>query len=97
MITRPKPSSDVRDLKITGIPLENARLAIRMVGARPRKILSEAQRAALATGLRFTTRDDKSPHSGETSLGGAEPEEFAIPPERRANFAKSRLGILSAK
>jgi hypothetical protein len=71
IITRPKPSGDVQDVKIAGIPLENARLAIRMVGARPRKILSEAQRAALATGVRFTSHDDKSPHSGETSLGGA--------------------------
>jgi hypothetical protein len=71
IITRPKSGGDVQDVKITGIPLENARLAIRLVGARPRKILSEAQKAALATGVRFMSRDDKSPHSDETSLGEA--------------------------
>jgi len=65
IITRPKPGGDVQDVKITGIPLENARLAIRLVGATPRKILSEAQKAALATGVRFTSRDDKSPHRGQ--------------------------------
>jgi hypothetical protein len=61
----------IQDLKITGIPLENARLAIRLVGARPRKILSEAQKAALAKGVRFVRHDDKSLPQGETSLGGA--------------------------
>jgi hypothetical protein len=35
IITRPKSGGDVQDVKITGIPLENARLAIRLVGAAP--------------------------------------------------------------
>jgi hypothetical protein len=64
IITRPKPNGDAQDVKITGIPLENAQLAIRLVGARPRRILSEAQRRALTDGRRpfkSKTRLDKSP------------------------------------
>jgi hypothetical protein len=63
-----KPNGDVQDVKITGIPLENARLAIRLVGARPRRVLSEAQRRALTDGRRpfkSKTRVDKSPHGGQ--------------------------------
>jgi hypothetical protein len=74
IITRPKSGGDVQDVKITGIPLENARLAIRLVGATPRKILSEAQKAALASGPRFMRHGDKSPHSSETTL------EYYLPP-----------------
>jgi hypothetical protein len=39
---------NVQDVKITGIPLDNAKLAMRLVGASPRKLLSEAQKATLA-------------------------------------------------
>ena len=41
-------SDGVQDVKVTGIPLENARLAIRMVGCKPKRMMSEAQKAALA-------------------------------------------------
>jgi hypothetical protein len=41
----------VQDVKITGIPLENARLAIRLARVKPRRVMSEAQREASAKGL----------------------------------------------
>ena len=41
----------VQDVKITGIPLENARLAIRMCRIKPKRIMSEAQKAAAMAGL----------------------------------------------
>ena len=37
----------VQDVKITSIPLENALLAIRMVGARQKRVLSETRKAEL--------------------------------------------------
>jgi hypothetical protein len=60
---RARTNGDVQDVKITGIPLENARVAIRLVGARPRRVPSEAQRRALTDGRRpfkSKTRVDKS-------------------------------------
>ena len=51
----PKTGRRAQDVKITGIPLENARLAIRMAGCKAKRILSEAQRAAL------TKAQDASP------------------------------------
>lgn len=44
----PKTGKRVQDVKISGIPLENARLAIRMVRAKTKRVLSEEQRAKLA-------------------------------------------------
>jgi hypothetical protein len=41
----------VQDVKITGIPLENARLASRMCRIKPKRIVSEAQKAAAMAGL----------------------------------------------
>jgi hypothetical protein len=43
----------VQGVKITGIPLENARLAIRMCQIKPKRIMTDAQKASLApkTGL----------------------------------------------
>jgi hypothetical protein len=41
----------VQDVKITGIPLENARAAIRMCRIKPKRIMSEAQKAAAMAGL----------------------------------------------
>jgi hypothetical protein len=46
IITKPRPG-DTQDVKITGIPLENARLAIRLVGVRPPHVMSEARKKAL--------------------------------------------------
>ena len=37
----------VQDVKITAIPLENARLAIRMAQIKPKRVMSEAQKAVL--------------------------------------------------
>jgi hypothetical protein len=37
----------VQDVKITGIPLENARAAIRMCRIKPKRIMTDAQKAAL--------------------------------------------------
>jgi hypothetical protein len=69
IITKPRPG-EIQDVKITGIPLANARLAIRLVGARPRKIPSEPQRRALTDGRRpfkSKTRVDQSPHAKHPS------------------------------
>jgi hypothetical protein len=41
----------VQDVKIAGIPLENARAAIRMCRIKPKRIMSEAQKAAAAAAL----------------------------------------------
>ena len=51
-LMHPQACGQAAATKITGIPLKNARLAIRLVGASPRKILSEAQQRALAAGSR---------------------------------------------
>ena len=37
----------VQDVKITGIPLENARLAIQMCRIKPRRIMTDAQKPVL--------------------------------------------------
>lgn len=44
----PKTGKRVQDVKITGIPLKNAKLAIRMVRAKTKRILSEEHKAKLA-------------------------------------------------
>ena len=41
----------VQDVKITGIPLENARLAIRMAQIKPKRIMTDAQKAAATVAL----------------------------------------------
>jgi hypothetical protein len=51
----------VQDVKITGIPLENARLAIRMCRIKPKRIMSEAQKAAAAAGLEKARRIPRTP------------------------------------
>jgi hypothetical protein len=43
----PKSGRKVQDVKITGIPLRNAKLAIRMIKAKPKRTMSEAQKVAL--------------------------------------------------
>jgi len=40
-------SEGLQDVKITGIPLENASAAIRLAGVKRRRVLSEAQREVL--------------------------------------------------
>jgi hypothetical protein len=42
-----KPKKSGADVKVIGIPLENARLAIRMVRARQKRVLSETRKAEL--------------------------------------------------
>jgi hypothetical protein len=41
----------VQDVKIIGIPVENARAAIRMCRIKPKRIMSEAQKAAAMAAL----------------------------------------------
>jgi hypothetical protein len=41
----------LQDVKITGIPLEKAKAAIRMCRVKPKRIMSEAQQLAAAAGL----------------------------------------------
>ena len=41
----------VQNVKITGIPIENAKAAIRMCRIKPKRIMSEAQKAAAMAGL----------------------------------------------
>lgn len=43
----PKTGKNVQDVRVAGIPLQNARLAIQMVRARAKRVLSDAQKAAL--------------------------------------------------
>jgi len=40
-------SGQVQDVKISGIPLENAKAAIRMARVKPRRVLSPAQRQSI--------------------------------------------------
>jgi len=61
----------VQDVKITSIPLENALLAIRMVGARQKRVLSETRKAELALAGNSTRFGAKRPALGVESLGEA--------------------------
>jgi hypothetical protein len=65
IITRPKSGGDVQDVKITGIPLENARLAIRLVGVRPPRM------SCRKPGKRYWTRHVVScqPLAGSAARG----------------------------
>jgi hypothetical protein len=45
-----KTGKNVQDVKITGIPLENAKAAIRMAKVRPKRRISEEHKAALLKG-----------------------------------------------
>jgi hypothetical protein len=61
----------VQDVKITSIPPENARLAIRMVGARQKRVLSETRKAELAPAGNSTRFGAKRPSPGVESTGAA--------------------------
>ena len=88
---RARTNGDVQDVRITGIPHENARLAIRLVGATPRSVLSEAHRKALAasnTGTRFKPKSNGSKSSSQSVPAPAEAgavgrvrETALLPPE----------------
>lgn len=56
-------SSRVQDVKVTGIPLENAAAAIRMVRARPKRAVSAEEAARLAALLRKNRRTPAGTHS----------------------------------
>jgi len=43
--------SRVQDVKVTGIPLSNAKLAIRMARVKPKRVMSQAQRDQAAQAL----------------------------------------------
>jgi hypothetical protein len=49
-ISPDKTGKNVQDVKITGIPLENAMAAIRMARVKPKRVLSETQRLQLEQG-----------------------------------------------
>ena len=71
----PKTGKRVQDVKITGIPLENAKLAIRMCRIKTKRIMSEAQKAAAEAALSKArgfapTPPQKQPH-GVESIGKA--------------------------
>jgi hypothetical protein len=42
----------VQDVKVAGIPLENAKLAIRMAQIKPKRIMTDAQKAAATVALK---------------------------------------------
>jgi len=50
-ISRDAAGNRVQDVWITGIPAEHAKAAIRLVRAKPRRIMSEAQATASAAAL----------------------------------------------
>jgi len=57
----PKTGKKVQDVKIIGIPLENAKGAIRLARVRPKKQITEVQREALAKwGRPFSKKADGS-------------------------------------
>ena len=58
-------SDGVQDVKVTDIPLENARLAIRMAGAKPKRIMSEAQHAVLEKARTANPIFSRGPHAPE--------------------------------
>jgi hypothetical protein len=62
----------VQDVKITGIPLENARLAIRMCRIRPKRILSPEE-LTLRRGMMAKAREglSKRPSTGVESTDAA--------------------------
>lgn len=51
----------VQDVKITGIPLENARLTIQMCRIKPGRVMTDAQRAAAIAALEKVHRVVQSP------------------------------------
>jgi hypothetical protein len=57
----------IQDVKITGIPIENARAAIRMCQIKPKRILTDAQRAAAIAALEKAHRVVQSPPANATS------------------------------
>ena len=61
----------VQDVKITGIPLENARLAIRMCQIKPRRIMTDAQKAVLDKARSFLPPPAQKQSPGVESLGEA--------------------------
>ena len=61
----------VQDVKITGIPLENARLAIQMCRIKPRRIMTDAQKAVLDKARSFQPPPAQKQSPGVESLGEA--------------------------
>ena len=61
----------VQDVKITGIPLENARLAILMCQIKPKRIMTNAQKAALDKARSFLPPPAQKQSPGLESLGEA--------------------------
>ena len=61
----PKSGGDVQDVKITGIPLENPSLAIRLVGVRPPHVMSEARKAVLDKARSFLPTPRRERRQGQ--------------------------------
>jgi hypothetical protein len=61
----------VQDVKITGIPLENARLAIRLCEIKPKRIMTDAQKVALDRARSFLPPPAQKQSPGVESLGEA--------------------------
>jgi hypothetical protein len=61
----------VQDVEITGIPLENAGPAIRMCRIKAKRIMTDAQRAALARARSFLPPPAQKQSPGVESLGEA--------------------------
>jgi hypothetical protein len=59
----------VQDVKITGIPLANARLAIRMARIKPKRVMSEAQKAVLDKARSLLPRPPQRPREPVESFG----------------------------
>ena len=82
----------VQDVKIAGIPLENARLAIRMCRIKPTRIMTEAQTAVLTRALSL------SPLCGQTQRHGAESlDEPQVVFRGRAIPPRCSLGSVTTK
>ena len=70
-ISRNAQGVRVQDVKITGIPLENARAAIRMCQIKPRRIMTDAQKAVLDKARSFLPPPAQKQSPVVESLGEA--------------------------
>jgi hypothetical protein len=70
-ISKNAQGARVQDVKITGIPLENARAAIRMCQIKPRRIMTDAQKAVLDKARSFLRPPAQKQSPGVESLGEA--------------------------
>jgi len=60
-VSRDRAGRRIQDVKITGIPLENASLAIRLARIKRRRVLTEADRLARADRVKRLPRTGRNP------------------------------------